>query len=269
MLLTACDETYLEEARLLIRSCARHEPNRPFFLFLVNSSSVSDSTIRSWHPRIVIERVTWPKNPETWRGTMFCARSVPIRRVLEQYKEPAVYLDSDVLLRGSIRPLFDILERVDLTVKHRPELILTGPAGTPFASKFNSGVIGIRPSPLGIRFAQLFDDNIQKHLRAGKPSSLYHSDVRLEAGLDQELLYTTYLELKDNLLFEDLPFEFNDSRFDQRSIIWHGKGSARLHPLYRIEKARYRYPGLYYPFKLLSSALSSLRVVRRTFRQWI
>lgn len=268
MLLTACDDTYLQEAKLLIRSCARHEPAHPFFLFLVNSKSEKDSTIRSWHPQIEIERATWPQDSETWRGTMSCARSIPIRKVLENCREPAIYLDSDVLLRGSIHNLFEILERVDLTVKHRPESKLAGPAGTPFAFNFNAGVIGLRPSQMGIRFARLFDDNIQEHLRAGKPVSLYHPNVRVEALVDQELLFATYLQLKDNLLFEALPLEFNDSKFDQKSIIWHGKGTARQHPLYRVEKARYRYSALYYPLTLLSSALSILRAVRRRLRKW-
>jgi hypothetical protein len=147
-------------------------------------------------------------------------------------------------------------------------MTLTGPAGTPFASKFNAGVIGLRSSSLGLRFAQLFDDNIREYIRGGKPLSVFHPDVQLEAGLDQELLYTTYLELKDKLLFESLPVGFNDSQFYQNSTIWHGKGTARHHPLYRVEKARFQYPGLYHPFKLLSLALSFLRALRRRVRHW-
>lgn len=263
MLLTACDEAYLQEAKLLIRSCARHEPEYPFFLFLVNADSVSDSTIRSWHPRIEIERATWSNDPGSWRGTMCCARSIPIRRVLEEYNEPAIYLDSDVLVRGSLENLKEILERVDLTVKHRPAEDLKGPAGTSFAAQFNSGVIGLRPSPSGILFAQLFDERIKEHLRGGKLLSLYHPELRVEALLDQELLYTSYLELKDELSFEGLPARFNDSKFAESSIIWHGKGTARFHPLYRVEKARYRNTGLFYPLKTVSLALSCARVLRR------
>lgn len=262
MLLTACDEAYLGQARALIRSCARHQPNRPFLLFLINGDSVSDSTIQSWHPRIVLDRATWA-NRSDWRGAMCCARAEPIRKVLERYRRTAVYLDSDTVVRGPLDGLFAILERADLTVAHRPQLELVGPAGTPHFAKFNSGVIGVRPSRNGLRFARLFHQAIQDHRDEGRPLTGFDRDRGMATTLDQELLYVCYLKLKHEMTFVPLPARFNDSRFHATSVVWHGKGTARGHLSFRIESARHRIPFAYHPLGLVNSGLGLIRALAR------
>ena len=262
MLITACDDKYLSEAKILIRSCARYEPNQRFYLFLVNSDSVPDLTIKRWHPNIIIERVTWPYDAERWRGIMCSARSIPIQNTIERYHEPVIYLDSDTLLRGPLTGIFQALETCDLMVRFRPDLEHVGAAGTPYGSTFNSGVIAIRPSAAGMHFAQEYNRLLQEFLASGKSLEVYRQEYRIRFVVDQELLYVTYLRLQDEIVFRPLPAKFNDAKFDPSSIIWHGKGSAREHPQYVLEKLRHSGRLLYYPFGILSSLLNVFRLVR-------
>jgi hypothetical protein len=262
MLVTACDDKYLSEARALIKSCAKHEPGQHFYLFLVNSHSIPDATIETWHPHIIIERVAWPYHATPRRGMMHCVRAIPIQKVLEEYREPTVYLDSDTLLRGRLTEVFDALKACDLMVQFRPTLEHIGVAGTPHASRFNSGVIALRPSIGGLSFAREYHRALREFIDSGKPIVIHREDYGVSVYADQELLYVTYLNMQADVVFKPLPAKFNDAKFDSVSIIWHGKGSAREHPQFIIEKFRYSNDFLFYPFGVLNLLLSLLRCVK-------
>ena len=263
MLLTACDDKYLSEAEILIKSCARYEPDQRFYLFLVSSNPKLDSLVKTWHPNIIINRIAWPYDIEPRRGMMNCVRSIAIQKVIEKYREPTLYLDSDIILRGPLTELFDFLEMYDVMVKFRPELRQLGVAGTPYASTFNSGVIAIRPSPAGIRFAQEYNGNLQEFIDSNRRIVIYRPEHQVNVYADQELLYVTYLKLQDELLFKPLPSKFNDAKFSSTSVIWHGKGTARTNPRYVKEKLRYKNKLLFYPFSVYTSLWSLSRSVRR------
>lgn len=161
MLLTACDQKYLPEAKILIKSCARHEPDQRFYLYLVGINRDEETTISSWHPKIIVDKGTWPYHSDPRPGMINCIRSIALEKVLKKYHEPSVYLDSDTILRGPLTKLFEILESYDLSVKYRPELKQRGVVNSPHASTFSSGIIAIRPSDEGIQFASEY--NIRVH----------------------------------------------------------------------------------------------------------
>ena len=263
MLLTACDSGYLTDAKTLLRSCARHMPDQRFYLFLVNADVVSDTILRQWHPHLIIERVKWPYEPSRWRGIMCSARSIPLRKALEEYGEPVIYLDTDILVRGSLSEIFQELEHCDLMVRYRPDLNHIGAASTPFGSTFNSGVIAVRPSQAGLRFVREYDRMIREYIASGKPLEVFRPEYRIRFVIDQELLYVAYQKVQDEIIFKPLPMRFNDARFHPTSLIWHGKGSARRHPVYVVERLRYVYPILYQPYGLVSGFLNHLRRIRR------
>ena len=266
MILATCDRNYLHRVRLLISSCARHIPDQRFYLYLINSDKPTDREIQSWHPNLILEKVRWRIDPDNWRALMCSARALPLETVLKKYNEKVIYLDSDTLVRKSIHELLSILDKNDLTVKYRPQLNQMGAAGTHYAAKFNNGVIGIRPSPIGIKFAQRYNELIQEHIASGKPLEHHLKKENITSIFDQELLFLTYLEFQDDISFYPLPEKFNDARFSPNSIIWHGKGTAYNHPLYTTERYRYEYPRMYYPLGLASQGLSIIRYLRNLAR---
>jgi hypothetical protein len=272
MIVTACDENYLFEARNLIASCRRHEPNQRFYLYLVNSQNVSDATIARWHPKILIERVQIKYDSQKWRGLMCTIRSIPIVKALENYREKVIYLDSDIIIRAPLTKLWNALEYVDLMVKYRPWGNHLGAAGTNYASKFNSGVIAINSSDNGIRFAKEYSQNLSNFIASGQPLERRLPEEKIVSIVDQELLYVTYLNLKEYIHFQPLPEGYNDAKFLLRSVIWHGKGTARNHPLFRLEKVRCQNQFFYlflFPVSQLLSLLRSFRSkIRNIVQRW-
>lgn len=239
MLLTAVDDNYLSEASYLIKSCARYEPDQKFFLYLVNSSEDKVKKLKKQHPKLIVEHVTWKYDQSIWKGIMCCARSIPLKYVLESYKEPTIYLDSDTLLRAPLTELFGLLRSYDLSVLYRPDTKLRGPMGTDYCATFNSGVIAIRHNDVCLQFVEEYNKRMWDWIKSGKEFSAYRMEEKLFTCIDQELLYIIYNEYSERLKFVPLPHKFNDSRFLDDSVIWHGKGTARKHPQYVHEKLKY------------------------------
>ena len=251
MILTAVDDDFLPEALSLIKSCAKHAPRQRFYLFLVNSTEDRIAEVRGYHPNLIVEHVQWPYDDQRWRGLMCSARSIPIIHVLETYKEPTIYLDSDTLVMGPLDELFGELETCDLLIKYRPGIEQLGPAGTLNSAKFNSGVIAIRPTEVTLKFIREYDRLLREWIDAGKPIYQWREEHKVNTYIDQEFLYMVYDELKEQLKFKPLHDKFNDSRFRPGSVIWHGKGVARKRLPYVLAKLSYDNLFFYYIFSLL------------------
>lgn len=239
MILTAVDDNFLSEAAYLIKSCARHAPEQSFYLFLVNSSEERITEVHKLHPNLIVEHVQWTYDHERWRGLMCSARSIPIIHVLETYKEPTLYLDSDILVMAPLDELFAELQTCDLLIKYQPEIEQLGPAGTLNSAKFNSGVIAIRPTEVTLQFTREYDRLLREWIDAGKPIYQWREEHKVNTYIDQEFLYMVYDELKEQLKFKPLPDKFNDARFKPDSVIWHGKGVARKRLPYVLGKLSY------------------------------
>ncbi|MBX2857964.1 MAG: hypothetical protein KTR17_04815 [Cellvibrionaceae bacterium] len=238
MIVTAVDYTYLRrEGTYLIKSCWKHAPEQRFYLYLVNAPKEIDAELNQWHGNIIVEHREYPVSPETWKGVMCCARTIPLQHVLHKYREPTIYLDSDVIVKRPLTQLFSLLEQHDLAVLLREQSRIVGPLGTEHAYKFNSGVIGIKPSPYGLEFVQRYCDFIQTKIKAG--AAIDHTDQGVYTALDQEYLYVLYQEMSDRIKFQALSETFNDSEFKPGSVVWHGKGNTRSQYVYKREKADY------------------------------
>jgi len=251
MILTAVDDNFLSEAITLIKSCARHVPEQRFYLFLVNSSEQRVAESRACHPNLIIELVRWPYDARRWRGLMCCARSIPFLNVLETYKEPTLYMDSDMLIMAPLDELFGELKTFDLLVRYHPESDVLGAGGTKNAAKFNSGVIAIRPSDVGIQFAREYDRRIREWINSGKEICKTDESYKVNTCIDQEFLYVIYKEFEGRIRFKPLPDKFNDAKFKPDSVIWHGKGTARKKPEYVRAKLAYSNRFRYYAFSLI------------------
>jgi lipopolysaccharide biosynthesis glycosyltransferase len=251
MILTAVDDNFLCEAIFLIKSCARHAPEQRFYLFLVNSSEQRVAELRACHPNIIIEHVQWPYDAKRWRGLMCCARSIPILNVLETYKEPVLCLDSDTLIMARLDGLFGELKTFDLLVRYHPESEVQGAGGTKNAAKFNSGVIAIRPSDVGIQFAREYDRRIREWINSGKEICKTDESYKINTCIDQEFLYVIYKEFEGRIKFKPLPDKFNDAKFKPDSVIWHGKGTARKKPHYVRAKLAYGNRLSYYAYSVV------------------
>lgn len=130
-----------------------------------------------------------------------------------QNVESVLWLDADTIVRDS---LYDIVNGADLSFMYRPKL----------EDKFktNSGVVFIRNNE-GTR----------------RMVSIWHALV-IENPIymaDQLYLWKAYNYMKDEIRFSPLDTKYNDCHFNDKSIIWHGKGSSRLKKKWKKEVDRY------------------------------
>jgi lipopolysaccharide biosynthesis glycosyltransferase len=270
VILTAVDDSFLPEAIYLIKSCGRYEPQRRFYLYLVNSSEERAAELHKYHPNLIVEHVQWDYEANRWRGIMCCARSIPILHILETYNEPLVYLDSDVLVVGDLGELFAEFESTDLLVKYFPDRDVLGAGGTKHGAKFNSGVIAISNSEQGKEFAREYNRRLREWIVSGKDICKTDESCGINTCVDQEFLYVVYEEFKERIRFKPLPLKFNDSKFDRNSVIWHGKGRARKKPQYVREKLYYQTKLVYYCyFAVMYPVLRMVYYFGHNFKRWM
>ncbi|HUT21010.1 MAG TPA: hypothetical protein VM366_17800 [Anaerolineae bacterium] len=182
-------------------------------------------------------------------------KPILMRSLMEQHHEAVLWLDADTIVRRPLYVLEAILANVDLTVLHRPHTSKRGPMGSVCACRFNTGVVGVANTDGGRAFLTRWAEVI-----AIRPSA--------HLLLDQEAAYLAYRGVRSRVRFQPLPAGYNDSRFLPRTAIWHGKGSARRHILFRLEAARYAH-GL--PLGGVIQILQCARKaepIRRAYAQW-
>lgn len=185
-------------------------------------------------------------------------RSQILVDILQEYQEPTVYLDSDIILKKELTELFAILEQHELAVLHRPEIEQLGACGTRDAGKFNSGVIAVAPTPNMLNFFGNYKTLIKARIERDEPLDLLHN--RIYTAVDQELLYTLYEERKSEIDYLPLPKKFNDTHLQSGSAIWHGKGVRRNRLKWKLEQSKYR---KLYPYTAVLWCLISIRTILR------
>jgi len=241
MFLFTCNEGpyLLEETRWAIKSLARHEPSTPVRLILFDSNGRYDANIRRWHPMVEIEHFR-PKekiDPSS-PGYFFSYKALIFEHALSSTDRDIIFLDGDIVVRGSLSRIFDDMKDADFSLRYRPSVNATGPMGSDGAARFNSGVVALRNNKRTLSYLKRVRALLVQHLdKAGATQS----DGVAITGIDQEAMWIAYTELSDDLHLHPLSDAFNDSYFLPTSKIWHAKGNARQHQMYKIAKDEIRF----------------------------
>lgn len=240
MIATVCDEGdfLFRVTQPAIRSFAIHMPDLPFCLVLINGTGRHDDVIRSWHPKLVLRHQPLDIRPEHLRGYQFCYMTLPLHALLEEFDEPLVYVDADTLLRGSIAPVFAMLESYDLVMRYLPFQALPGPTTADDGARVNNGCLGLANNERTRRYALELRNRVIRYLESGRDPARIVAETGTVTGLDQELLWVIYREMQDAIRFFPLEDRFNDSQMQSDSVLWHAKGTARRNPRYLYEAAR-------------------------------
>jgi hypothetical protein len=242
MLTTIIDQKHLfKEAKYLIKSCMKYMPDEKFVLNLINVAKNVDKEVESWHNNIIIRHLSLKIQKERYEGYMYCAMSFPLYDLLTEFNEPLIYLDADIVLRGRLDEIVNDLNKYDLMIRYLPFQNRRGPTTLKDGAKVNNGVTAIAPSTGGKLFAKNFREKILNYLDMDKNSIFWHEDIKITTCIDQEFIYVTMKELEKENRIKIFPLDnkFNDSYFLDSSLVWHAKGSARIHSKYLKEKAKY------------------------------
>jgi hypothetical protein len=241
MIATVCDEgDFLHKVtRPAIQSFARHMPDAPFCLVLINASGRFDAEIRSWHPRLILKNYPLAIREAFRRGYQFCYMTLPLHDLLVEFNEPLIYVDADTLLRGRLDTVFDLLRQYDIVARYLPFQALPGPTTEMDGARINNGCLALANNDATRRYTAELRRRVIAFLESGRDPSRLIPETGTVTGLDQELLWVIYREMKDALRFFPLDDRFNDAQLHDHSVLWHAKGTARRNPRYLFEVARF------------------------------
>jgi len=243
MITTIVDKNYLyKEARFLLASIYKYMPQEKVYLFLVNCPKDVKEDVLSWNPNAIIDFREFDVPQEQYKSYMYVMMTFVFDWLLNEIKtkENIIYLDADIVLKGNIYNLYKELEKYDLLFRYHPFNRIKGPTTEEFGGIMNNGCVVIKNNNVMKEYAKRLKENIQNYLDTKKDPVYYHKDIHLVTCIDQEMIFTTYLEMKDKIKFFPLNNIYNDTQYTKESIVWHAKGVHRTYPEYLIECWKYK-----------------------------
>ncbi|XNS81289.1 hypothetical protein AB6D09_006645 [Vibrio cyclitrophicus] len=234
MFVTVSDESnYLVNVTYyMIKSFFFHMPNEKLCVTIVNGNGIYDELISSLNENIIIRHVD--SDIKINQGGYFSFMALPLEYLLNNYDEPLIYLDGDMIIKSDLGELNDLTHDYDILVRYRPLLDFTGPLGTKYGARTNSGVLVLANNSITKRFVSDFRNEIIEYIESGIPCKSTNESGSL-TGIDQELLWLLISRYQKEIKFFPLNDKFNDSYFYNSSYIWHAKGVHRTYPQYLLE----------------------------------
>jgi hypothetical protein len=242
MITTIVDKNYLyKEARYLLSSIYKFMPNEKVYLFLVNCDKDVEKDVVKWNPNTIIDFRTFDVPKKLYKSYMYVMMTFTFDWLLNEIKisEDIIYLDADIVLKGSLEKLYKDLEKYDLMFRYQPFNRIKGPTTKEFGGIMNNGCVAMKNNEVMKKYAKKLRENIQNYLKIGKDPVIFVEEAQVITCIDQEMEFTTYLEMKNKIKFFPLNIIYNDTHFTKEGIVWHAKGTQRRAPEYLIECWKY------------------------------
>jgi len=242
MITTIVDETYLyKEARYLLASIYKYMPNEKIYLFLVNCDEKVKQDLLSWNPNVTIDFRIFDVPKEQYKSYMYVMMTFVFDWLLNdiKIKENIIYLDADIVLKDSLNNLYNDLEKYDLMFRYHPFNRIKGPTSDEFGGIMNNGCVAIKNNTIMAKYSKKLKQNIQDYLDTRKDPVVFVESAKVITCIDQEMLFTTYFEMQDDIKFFPIDNIYNDTQYTDNGIVWHAKGIHRTYPEYLIECYKY------------------------------
>jgi SAM-dependent methyltransferase len=258
---------YLEQYTCYcLRSAYRSNPDRPFHMFLVNHTGAYDELLKDMHPDVVIRNLPLDLHPDfadTPHKVGYAFKSLTLSLALDKADQPVIFVDGDILIRGSLDPLYEQLKRADLSVRYLPHLVRQGLLSKNHGTRVNTGVIGLAPTSPARAFAADLYQRTADWLATGKPAGGFDNKWKVNVGIDQEFFFLVLQDHRGDLVFEPMNDAFNDAYYMPDSPIWHAKGVGRCD---------YRYQSACRSLiddRSLSAGILKLKAAERSAKDWV
>jgi hypothetical protein len=242
MITTIVDKTYLyKEARYLLASIYKYMPDEKIYLFLVNCDEHVKKDILNWNPNVIIDFRIFDVPKKQYKSYMYVMMTFVFDWLLNEIKikEDIIYLDADIVLKGSLKDLYTQLEKHDLMFRYHPYNRIKGPTSEEFGGIMNNGCVAMKNNLVMAEYSKKLKQNIQNYLDTKKDPVLFVEEAKVITCIDQEMVFTTYIEMKDKINFFALDNIYNDTQYTDIGIVWHAKGVHRTYPEYLIECYKY------------------------------
>lgn len=221
MIVTQFDDKYLPWAHVFLKSLAITNPDEEVYLNTVNVTTSDAETLREFYPHVTIETC----QEEVPDKAYMANRKIGVfLSVLQRFSRPTYMLiDTDVLFRHSLQPLFDKLADADAAIIFRD-----GKWGDRIYEhlKVASGIILVQPS--GIQLIENWNHiaKTEKILSYIPQGNWYWDQLALlEATRKTPLRYAT---IEESL--------YIDKDFDPQSFIWSAHHPAKQYMFNRFSQ---------------------------------
>ena len=242
MITTIVDKTYLyREARYLLSSLYKFMPNEKIYLFLVNCDKDVKDDVLSWNPNTIIDFRVFDVPKEQYKSYMYVMMTFVFDWLLNEKKidDDIIYLDADIVLKGSLSSLYKSLDEYDLMFRYHPFNRISGPTSDEYGGIMNNGCVAMKNNNIMSLYAKDLKYNIQTFLDTKQDPVIFLEHAKVITCIDQEMEFTTYLDMKDKIKFFPLDNIYNDTQYTKKGIVWHAKGTQRNAPQYKIECYKY------------------------------
>ncbi|QKF66484.1 hypothetical protein AVENP_0925 [Arcobacter venerupis] len=242
MITTIVDKTYLyKEARYLLASIYKYMPDEKIYLFLVNCDEHVKKDILNWNPNVIIDFRIFDVPKEQHKSYMYVMMTFVFDWLLNEtkIKEDIIYLDADIVLKDSLKDLYSQLEKHDLMFRYHPFNRIKGPTSEEFGGIMNNGCVVMKNNLVMAEYSKKLKQNIQNYLDTKKDPVIFVEEAKVITCIDQEMEFTTYIEMKDKINFFALDNIYNDTQYTNIGTVWHAKGVHRTYPEYLIECYKY------------------------------
>jgi hypothetical protein len=242
MITTIVDETYLyREAKYLLSSLYTYIPNEKIYLFLVNCDDKVKKDVLSWNPNTIIDFRIFDVPKEQYKSYMYVMMTFVFDWLLNDIKtkEDIIYLDADIVLKGNLDNLYRDLLKNDLMFRYHPFNRIKGPTSEIFGGIMNNGCVAMKNNTIMAEYAKILKQNIQDYLDTKTDPVIFVEKAKVITCIDQEMLFTTYLEMSRTINFFPINNIYNDTQYTKKGIVWHAKGVHRTYPEYLIECHKY------------------------------
>lgn len=248
-LVSLADRKYFEYLSVLANSARINFPEAKMHVYLVGMNEKQGEYLRKINKNIIytIENVSFSSEMQK---RCYCTnrRGVILNDLRSKTDDVLVWLDADSIIRKSCSELISISNNCDVAIRFKNKLDFSPkrrkkakPVG------FMAGLIVVGNSEAAKNFASEYNSMMNPDLW----TKIIWSDNQIKASTEidrqsrkiwmanQDILYQTYLKVKDNIKFVDLPNTLLDCSFNPNSVIWSVKASTRKDKNFNSEYKRF------------------------------
>ena len=241
-IVTLADPKYFEYLKSLVNSIKQNLPGVKVHAYLVNLKDSHGEILKSIHPNLeyTIENVQFKFDLQK---RCYCTnrRSKILNDLRKSTQDILVWLDADSLVVKNSEEFIDFVKDCDLSIRFKNNSDLSSHAKKKKQKPkgFMAGLIVVGNSEKAKIFTEKYDKMLSqisyKKIKADYKCKVSQLPKEIKAiwMSNQDVLFTVYQQIKDQVSFKSLPQRYLDCCFGKDTSIWSVKASNRGSPEFK------------------------------------
>lgn len=248
-LISLADRKYFDYLKAMVNSAKMNFPEAKMHVYLVGLNDKHGEYLKKINKNLIytIENVSFSSDAQK---RCYCTnrRGVILDELRDKTDDILIWLDADSIIRGPCSEIISMANSCDIGIRFKNKLDLkstknakSSPVG------FMAGLIMVGNSEAAKKFTSEYNAMMCHDLwikikwtdKQIKNSGKIRREVNKIWMANQDLLYSTYLKMKDQIRFGDLPNTMLDCSFHAKSYIWSVKASTRDNKIFAREYKKF------------------------------